>query len=312
MSYEKQDFKDGQTLNAEHLNHIEDGIDQLFNSKIDKQEGYSLVSDNEKTKWNEKSDFSGDYNDLLNKPTIPTNTSDLNNDSNFLTQHQSLDGYAKKTDIPKVPTKTSQLENDSNFLTQHQDLSGKQDKLMSGENIKTINGTSLLGSGDIEIQGGSETTQENELELLVDYVVTAEDEGAISITFTEENYPNISNLTTLVMGVYDETGTTSNSKWYGVWCGNANAIMTPDSDPLEGAIAVRKNGYWLFGYTSVKNLNNAIDVSPKYSFYSKANKISNMPAFKNYKWEEFDKITLKSYASGFFVEGTKIKIWGCK
>ena len=32
---------------------------------------------------------------------------------------------------------------------------GKQDKLISGTNIKTINGTSLLGSGDIVIQGGT-------------------------------------------------------------------------------------------------------------------------------------------------------------
>lgn len=29
----------------------------------------------------------------------------------------------------------------------------KQDKLVSGTNIKTINGQSLLGSGDITIQG---------------------------------------------------------------------------------------------------------------------------------------------------------------
>ena len=32
---------------------------------------------------------------------------------------------------------------------------GKQDKLVSGENIKTINGESILGSGDITISGGS-------------------------------------------------------------------------------------------------------------------------------------------------------------
>jgi hypothetical protein len=36
------------------------------------------------TDWNNKSDFSGDYEDLTNKPTIPTNTSDLNNDSGFI------------------------------------------------------------------------------------------------------------------------------------------------------------------------------------------------------------------------------------
>lgn len=53
-----------------------------------------------------------------------------------------------------VPTKTSQLTNDSGFVT---DISGKQDKLVSGTNIKTVNGTSLLGSGNIAISGGSAT-----------------------------------------------------------------------------------------------------------------------------------------------------------
>ena len=36
-------------------------------------------------------------------------------------------------------------------------LSAKQDNLVSGTNIKTINGTSLLGSGDIAIEGGDST-----------------------------------------------------------------------------------------------------------------------------------------------------------
>lgn len=35
------------------------------------------------------SGFSGNYNDLTNKPTIPTKTSDLTNDSNFLTGTES-------------------------------------------------------------------------------------------------------------------------------------------------------------------------------------------------------------------------------
>lgn len=39
-------------------------------------------------------------------------------------------------------------------ITSHQDISGKQDKLVSGTNIKTINGTSILGSGNIVISSG--------------------------------------------------------------------------------------------------------------------------------------------------------------
>lgn len=38
---------------------------------------------------------SGSYNDLSNKPIIPIKVSALQNDAGYLTQHQSLDGYAK-------------------------------------------------------------------------------------------------------------------------------------------------------------------------------------------------------------------------
>lgn len=36
---------------------------------------------------------------------------------NYLTEHQSLEEYAKKVELPTVPTKVSQLENDSEFIT---------------------------------------------------------------------------------------------------------------------------------------------------------------------------------------------------
>jgi hypothetical protein len=39
--------------------------------------------------------------------TVPTNTSDLTNDSGFITEE----------DIPAIPTKTSELQNDSGFVT---------------------------------------------------------------------------------------------------------------------------------------------------------------------------------------------------
>ena len=43
---------------------------------------------------------SGSYNDLSNKPTIPTDTSDLTNGAGFLTSHQDISGKADKTDLP--------------------------------------------------------------------------------------------------------------------------------------------------------------------------------------------------------------------
>ena len=58
----------------------------------------------------------------VNLPTVPTKTSQLTNDSGYLTEHQSLEAYAKKNEIPTVPTKVSAFENDSGYLTEHQNL----------------------------------------------------------------------------------------------------------------------------------------------------------------------------------------------
>lgn len=58
-----------------------------------------FVTSAEKTTWNNKSDFSGNYDDLTNKPTIPV-----------------------------VPTNVSAFTNDAGYLTSHQDISGKEDK----------------------------------------------------------------------------------------------------------------------------------------------------------------------------------------
>lgn len=64
--------------------------------------------------WNAKSDFSGSYNDLTDKPTIPTNVSQLTNDLSLATENfvlnkiaeaelnqkeVDLSGYATKDDL---------------------------------------------------------------------------------------------------------------------------------------------------------------------------------------------------------------------
>lgn len=42
------------------------------------------ITSTERTTWNNKSNFSGSYNDLTNKPTIPSKTSQLTNDSGYV------------------------------------------------------------------------------------------------------------------------------------------------------------------------------------------------------------------------------------
>ena len=133
---------------------------------------------------------------------IPTNVSQLNNDAGYLTEHQDLSNYATKTELSEynktnnfktvnnqsiigtgniniqggssavtsvngktgdvvidIPTNVSQLNNDAGYLTEHQDLSNYATKTELSEynktnNFKTVNNQSIIGTGNIEIQGG--------------------------------------------------------------------------------------------------------------------------------------------------------------
>ena len=58
-----------------------------------------------------------------------------------------LDGKA----FIAVPSKVSELENDAEYITEAYHDASKQDKLISAENIKTINGESILGNGNLVI-----------------------------------------------------------------------------------------------------------------------------------------------------------------
>ena len=57
------------------------------------------------------------------------------------------------TKIDNLSNKVDTIETNINSLSIK--LEGKQDTLISGTNIKTINGESILGSGNISISGGS-------------------------------------------------------------------------------------------------------------------------------------------------------------
>jgi hypothetical protein len=156
-------------------------------SELSQDASHRLVTDTEKAAWNAKSNFSGDYNDLRNKPNIPSpvtestvsgwgftkNTgtyskpsngipkSDLSSDvqSSLNKADTALQSYEEQYKGTVTGVKINgTTKNPSNgvvdlgsVITSHQDIGGKQDKLVSGTNIKTINGQSILGSGDIEV-----------------------------------------------------------------------------------------------------------------------------------------------------------------
>ena len=64
-------------------------------SMITEDSTHRFVTDSEKSSWNNKSNFSGNYNDLTNKPTIPTKTSQLTDDVGFAKQSE-VDGLSEE------------------------------------------------------------------------------------------------------------------------------------------------------------------------------------------------------------------------
>ena len=90
--------------------------------------------------------------------------SELYTKQNLITDLETIRSGAAlgATALQSVPSEyaTEQWVNEQGFLKEHQDISNlatkeelnaKQDTLVSGTNIKSINGTSLLGSGNIEV-----------------------------------------------------------------------------------------------------------------------------------------------------------------
>ena len=132
-----------ETTNANNIetetkraNSKENELDESIKTKADKTELVDyLTKDDAADQYQTKGDYAL-------KTDIPTKTSELINDSGYLTENQLQDEFALKTDIP---TKTSQLTNDSGYLTEHQDLSEYAKKVDYYTKTETDNKYQLQG-----------------------------------------------------------------------------------------------------------------------------------------------------------------------
>ena len=93
------------------------------------------------------------------------------------------------------------------------DLSTKQDTLVSGTNIKTVNGNSLLGSGDITIEGGSGNVD------LSDYYTKQQTNALVNpklsqVTLTQAEYDALSTKEENVLYIISDASTTDSSDYY--------------------------------------------------------------------------------------------------
>ena len=92
-------------------------------------------------------------------PTVPTNVSAFTNDAGYLTEHQSLDNYYTKTEVnASLEAKADKTEIPSLNGYATEQWVGEQGYLTEHQQLKTINGESIIGNGDIVISGGGEET----------------------------------------------------------------------------------------------------------------------------------------------------------
>ena len=90
--------------------------------------------------------FSKDYNDLINKPIIPTKVSEFENDAGYLTEHQNLDAYATKDYVQEEISKVDVSEQLKDYAKQS-DVTNLSSKVNAVEQNVNANKDSITVIG---------------------------------------------------------------------------------------------------------------------------------------------------------------------
>lgn len=156
-------------------------------------------------------------------------------------------------------------------ITEHQDISGKQDTLVSGSNIKTINGTSILGSGNIVISGGSGDSSGGSGA----YAEVSHGTSDTTFTLTPNTFHVWDEVTALDLSFGDETAGVANEYLFQFTSGaTATTLTLPDDIKWanDTAPTIAENMIYqisvLKGLASVLEFSNAALLIENYGTYN--------------------------------------------
>ena len=156
-------------------------------------------------------------------------------------------------------------------ITSHQDISGKQDKLVSGTNIKTINGQSILGSGNVTIEGGTGNSDANvqavdEISTIIDvdldkYIVETTDDN---ITLDNNKYykkTNVSSSISIILNIPEDNTVFTSFSIEFTTGETGTSVSLPDSIKwLNGELPTFENNF-----TYQISICNGLGVCAKYA-----------------------------------------------
>ena len=155
--------------------------------------------------------YTADKPNIALKSEMPTNLSDLVNDIGYITDYTETDPTVP--DIVKTITEAD-INNWNNKAETSDipDISTKQDTLVSGTNIKTINGESILGEGNITIEGGSGG------DITIDTEMSDTSENAVQNkvikAYVDDNIPKLVTLSQTEYDALVSAGTVDDNTYY--------------------------------------------------------------------------------------------------
>lgn len=165
-------------------------------------------------------------------------------------------------------------------------IGNKQDKLVSGTNIKTINGTSILGSGDITISGGGSSSGNG--------AYAEVNHGTLDTTFaltpnTFHVWDEVSDLT-LTLG--SETSGVANEYLFQFTSGaTATSLTLPDDIKWANDSAPTIAENMIYQVSILKGLASVLEFSNKAGtitfFVTKGLDTYEFTCIKGMTWEEF-------------------------
>lgn len=241
MSYTKQNFSAGQTLKAEHLNNIEDGIIEIEKNMQPKGE---YATEDYVSQEIAKAQLGGD---------------DSNVDLSAYATKEDLKDYQPKgnylTNIPDEYVTDEELDN-KGYLTEHQ-------------KIKTINGVPLVGEGNIDISGGETNVEqpyvnvkylENTGTQYIDTGYVLQQDDVIEVDYEiPDTALSIKTDKILIDARDDSNGVRvstwgDNGKWYVRFGHNTGSTSAVISGNKQGTFSISKNTFILNGAVIFDNM----------------------------------------------------------
>lgn len=234
MSYTKQNFSAGQTLKAEHLNNIEDGIIEIEKNMQPKGE---YATEDYVSQEIAKAQLGGDDSTVdLSAYATKEDLKDYQPKGNYL------------TNIPDEYVTDDELDN-KGFLTEHQ-------------KIKTINGVSLVGEGNIDISGGETNVEqpyvnvkylENTGTQYIDTGYVLQEDDVIEVDYEIPSTALSIKTDKIMIDARDDSNGVrvstwgDNGKWYVRFGHNSGSTSAVLSGNQQGTFSISKNTFILNG-----------------------------------------------------------------